>query len=83
MKITIKVKPRSKKDRIEKVDKNLKLQKLPQIDFIIYVKAPALHNKANIAIIKSLADYFNVSHSTVRIVSGHKTRIKVIEINTY
>ena len=36
--------------------------------------------KANVELIKKLAEHFNVSSSQVKIVSGFKTRRKIVEI---
>ena len=72
MKIIIKAKPGAKEDKIEKVD---------EANYIVYVKAPPIDGKANAAIIKLLADHFDISQSLVEIISGHMARVKVIEIN--
>ena len=72
MKIIIKAKPGAKEDRIEKVD---------ETNYIIYVKAPPIDGKANAAIIKLLAEHFDISQSLVEIISGHMARVKVIEIH--
>ncbi|OGZ64738.1 MAG: hypothetical protein A3A98_01985 [Candidatus Staskawiczbacteria bacterium RIFCSPLOWO2_01_FULL_40_39] len=72
MKIIIKAKPGSKEDKIEKVD---------EANYTVYVKALPVDGKANAAIIKVLADYFDISQSLVEIISGHMARSKVIEIS--
>ncbi|OGZ62466.1 MAG: hypothetical protein A3C58_03605 [Candidatus Staskawiczbacteria bacterium RIFCSPHIGHO2_02_FULL_34_10] len=72
MKIIVKAKPGSKEDKIEKID---------QSNYIVYVKAPPIDGKANAAIIKLLADYFDISQSLIEIISGYTARVKVIEIN--
>ncbi|MEK9186375.1 MAG: DUF167 domain-containing protein [Patescibacteria group bacterium] len=46
----------------------------------IKVDAPPVEGKANKRLIEILAGYFNVSPSRVRIVSGHTSRNKVIEV---
>ena len=73
MKIIIKAKPGSKEDKIEKVD---------EANYIVYVKAPPIDGKANAAIVKLLANHFDVSVSMVEIISGHMARMKVIQIHT-
>ncbi len=70
MKIVIKAKPGAAEDKIEKVDNN----------YVVSVVAPPIRGLANAAIVKLLADYFKVSPSSVRIISGYTARIKVIEI---
>ncbi|MFI5391648.1 MAG: DUF167 domain-containing protein [Bacteriovoracales bacterium] len=72
MKIIIKAKPGAKEDKIERIDES---------NYIVYVKAPPIDGKANAAIIKLLADHFDVSQSLVEIISGHMARVKVVEIN--
>ena len=67
MKLSVKVIPNSKENKIEKENRIL----------IVRLKEKAEKGKANIALIKLLTKYFN---SKVRIVSGHRSRNKVIEI---
>lgn len=71
MRIFIKVKPAAKEDKIEKID---------EINFNVQVKEPPVEGRANIAVIKALADYFGVSQFDIRIVSGFTSRSKTIEI---
>ena len=71
MKIIAKIKPNSRKEEIKKIDDK---------NFIVAVKEPPIDGKANKAIVKALAGYFNVSSSAVRIVSGHASKQKVIQI---
>ncbi len=72
MKISIKVKPSSKKGSF--------VQPSLTGELLVYVKEPAQDGKANQAIIKLLADYYEVSKSQVRICSGHTSRNKIVEI---
>ena len=72
MKIIIKAKPGSKEDKIEKIDES---------NYTVYVKAPPIDGKANAAIVKLLAEHFDVSQSLIEIISGHMARTKVVEIN--
>jgi uncharacterized protein (TIGR00251 family) len=72
MKIIIKVKPGAKEDKIEKIDES---------NYAISVKAPPIDGKANAAIVKLLAEHFDIAQSLVEIISGHMARIKVIEIH--
>ena len=71
MKLAVRVTPRAKKERIE--DKEGKLK--------VYLTVPATEDKANKRLIEVLAEYFNVSRSTVKIIVGKKRRDKVIEIS--
>ncbi len=70
MKIQVKVKPSSKTEELSQEGDS----------FIIKVKEPPKEGKANQAIIKLLAEHFGVSQSQVRILSGFRSRNKVIEV---
>ncbi len=72
MKIIVKTKPGSKDNKIEKID---------EANYIVYVKEPPINGRANVAVIKLLADYFDISPSLIEIISGYMARVKVIEIN--
>lgn len=71
MKLFITVKPRAKMEKVERIDGT---------HFIINVREPPLDGRANEAIKKALAEYFDVSNSRVRIIFGFSSRHKVIEI---
>lgn len=47
----------------------------------VYVNAPPLEGRANMAAIEALADYYKVKKSAVRLLSGHKSKNKRFEIN--
>lgn len=70
MKITVKVKPNSKKQEI-KVEDEI---------YTAYLNSPPIEGKANEELIEALADYFNVSRSKIKIISGHKSKIKIVDI---
>ncbi|MFX0068460.1 MAG: DUF167 domain-containing protein [Promethearchaeota archaeon] len=40
-----------------------------------------VRGKANIELIRKLAKYFKISSSQIKIVSGHRSRRKIVEIN--
>jgi len=71
MKISVKLKPNAKENRIEKIDRD---------QFSIRVKARPQKNEANQAAIEILAEYFGVSKSGVKLLRGHTTRQKLFEI---
>jgi len=71
MKIFVKVKPRAREERV---------QKIGGINFEVWVRELPEKGKANRAVIKSLADYFKVSQSSIKIISGSTSRLKIIEI---
>ena len=71
MKVSIKVFPGSRKPRIVEEGNML----------IVYVNASAIDGKANEAVIKALAAYYNVRKSRIEILKGYKSRGKTIGIN--
>lgn len=70
MKLNIKVIPRASKERIIEENGTLK----------VYVTSPAVDGRANKAVIESLAEYFKSKKRMVRIISGEKSRNKIVEI---
>jgi hypothetical protein len=70
VKIQVKVKPNSKNEEVSQEGDN----------FIVKVKEPPKEGRANQAVIKLLAQYFGIPQSQVRILSGFKSRNKVIEV---
>lgn len=71
MKITVKVHPNARKPRIEKDLTNI-LQ--------VYVNVPPLEGRANMAVIESLAKYFDTKKYNITLISGKKSKTKVFEI---
>lgn len=71
MKISVKVKPGSKKEGIERVD---------DTNFIAHVKAPPVEGKANDALVRLLSDYFGVPKSKILIIKGTTSKYKLVEI---
>jgi len=71
MKIFVKAKPNSKEEKVEKIDEN---------NFVVSVKEPPEKGKANEAIRNALAVYFKTASARVRIIHGHSSRNKTIEI---
>jgi uncharacterized protein (TIGR00251 family) len=70
MKIQVKVKPNSRTEELSREGDG----------FIVKVKEPPKEGKANQAVIKLLAEYFSVPQSQVRILSGFRSKNKVVEI---
>lgn len=70
MKIQVKVKPSSRTEEVSQEGES----------FIVKVKEPPREGKANQAVIKLLAEHFGVPQSQVRILSGFRSKNKVIEI---
>ncbi|KKU72062.1 MAG: hypothetical protein UX98_C0020G0005 [Parcubacteria group bacterium GW2011_GWA2_47_26] len=71
IKIFVKAKPAASEDRVEKVD---------ETHFEVSVKEPPIQGRANMAIVRTLAQYFQVAPSRVRIISGYTSRQKVVAI---
>ena len=66
--ITVRVKPGSKKGPL--------VQLAIDGSLLVYVREPAVEGKANAAVIKLLARYFEVPKNKVRLISGHKSKSK-------
>ncbi len=71
MKISVKAKAGAKKEGVLKIGAS---------EFKISVKEPAKEGRANEAIARALADYFEVAPSRVRLLSGFTSRQKIFEI---
>ena len=71
MKLTIRVVPNSKTEEVLRKGDG----------YVIRVKQPAKEGKANEAAIKLLADHFDVPRGSIDIISGFKSRNKVIEVS--
>ena len=70
MKVLIKVKPNSKDEGI-----------VQEGDiFTVRVREPPREGKANQAVIKLLAQHFGVPRSQIRILSGLRSRNKIVEL---
>jgi len=71
MRLSVTVKPRSKTASVERID---------ETHVVVRVKEPAHEGKANRAVIKALAAYFNVPASMVSLLRGTSSKQKVVEI---
>ncbi|MFC1515117.1 DUF167 domain-containing protein [Candidatus Omnitrophota bacterium] len=70
MRITIRVIPRAKKERVEKSHNGLK----------VYVSQAPVDGKANKRLLEVLAAHLKVKRSSLSIVKGTTSRDKIIEI---
>lgn len=70
MKIRVKVKPGSKSEGISREGAS----------FTVMVREPPREGRANQAVIKLLAAYFGIPQSQVRVLSGFRSRNKVVEV---
>lgn len=79
MRIHVKAKPGSKQAYIKKLEDADLFG--AELRFVVAVQERAIEGRANHAIEKTVAEYFKVPVSRVRIVSGQASRAKVIEIS--
>jgi len=70
VKVQVKVKPNSKTEELSQDGDS----------FVVKVKEPPKEGRANQAVIKLLAAHFGVPQSQIRIISGFKSRNKVVEV---
>lgn len=71
MKIKVKVFPQAGKEEIIKKSDD---------SFEIWVKAKPVQGQANRAVIRALAEYFNISSREIRLVKGFRERNKIFEV---
>jgi uncharacterized protein (TIGR00251 family) len=71
MLIRVKVQTRSSQEKVEQLGVD---------EYKVWVAAAPTDGEANSALIETLADYFNVAPSLVKIKSGNKTSHKLVEI---
>jgi len=74
MKINVKVITRSSQSKVEV---------LPDGGLKVWLKAAPKEGKANQELIKTLADYYQVSKNQIRIINGLTSKNKIIKINNY
>lgn len=77
MRISIRITPNAKKTEIIGTDDTLFGESVMKIK----VATPPVEGKANKEVIAFLADHYGVAKSKVRIVSGDKSRNKIIDID--
>jgi uncharacterized protein (TIGR00251 family) len=70
MRLQAKVMPNSRTEEVRQKGDTL----------LVRVKEPPREGKANAAVVKAVAKHFGVSPRSVRILSGHASRNKIIEI---
>lgn len=73
MKISVKVKPNAKIEKVEKLADN---------EFAVWVTAQAKEGKANQAAVELLSEYFGIPKSRINIVTGYKSKNKIISIES-
>jgi len=84
MKITVKVKTRSREEKVERISQpSLGLDDVEssRVAYRVSVKEAPLDGKANEAVIRVLAEYFDIPRSCVHLILGHTFSQKVFEID--
>ena len=71
MKISVQVKPKARKEGVEK---------LADGSFVVRVHAPPTEGQANQRVIELLAAHLGVPKSRIVLISGHKSRCKTFAI---
>jgi len=83
MKIIVKAKTKAKVDKVERITQpSLSLQEDSQ-DLVVYkvsTKEAPSAGRANMAITRLLADYFDVSVVRIHLLTGHTSKQKIFEI---
>ena len=69
--ISIKVKPNSSKNLIEKRGDN---------NFLAYIKEAPIQGRANETLIELLSKHFGVSRNFIKIKTGSSSKIKLVEL---
>jgi uncharacterized protein YggU (UPF0235/DUF167 family) len=83
MKIIVKTKPNSKNESVERITQptlELSNSKIELIEYKVSVKEPPIGGRANNAVVKALAKYFDVAPSLICLVSGASSKRKVFQI---
>ncbi len=72
MKIFAQVKVKAKEEKVEKIDAS---------QFTVFVKETPEKGKANQAVVRALAKYFNKPKDNIKIIRGLKSKRKIVEVN--
>ena len=72
MKISVKVKPQAKEDKVKKIGLD---------NYVVWVKAKAIEGKANQAAVKVLSEYFKMPKSKIVLIKGVRARDKIFMVN--
>jgi len=71
MRIYLKVIPRSSRNLVEKISEG---------EYRVHLTAPPVDGKANEALVKLLAEYFDVAKSAIEIVGGKSSSRKMVDV---
>ena len=82
MKILVKAKPYSKEEKVEKIPQEGFDFLADKMDtYKVWIKEVPEDGKANDAVVRMLAKYFNVNKRDVRLLVGSTNRDKIFEVN--
>lgn len=71
MRITVKAKTQAKTEKVEQLDSK---------SFKVSVKESPIEGKANKAIVRAIAEHFDIARSRIVLVSGQTSKQKVFDI---
>lgn len=71
MHITVTAKPKKKREYVEQISPT---------HYLVAVKEPTRQGRANQAIIRALAEYFDIAPSEIELISGHTSKTKIFEV---
>ncbi len=71
MRVRVRVTASAKRERVSKMDND---------EFHITVREPAEHNMANRRVRELIAQEFGVSVAKVRLMTGHRSRSKMVDV---
>jgi len=84
MKIFVKAKPNAKQNKLTKIEfPQLTLEGIGERKEVFYkaeVKEPPIDGKSNMAIIRLIAEYFDISIYDIKLISGAASKQKIFEI---
>jgi uncharacterized protein YggU (UPF0235/DUF167 family) len=72
MRIYLKVIPRASVNSLEKISEG---------EYKAKLIAPPVDGKANLALVKLLAEYFGISRCAITIIGGKTARIKIVDVD--
>ena len=72
MKISVRAKAGSRREKVEKLDEK---------NYSVWVMAKPTDGKANEAVTKALAEYFDIAKSRITLLTGHTSKQKIFEID--
>jgi hypothetical protein len=71
LRVRVTVKPQSRIEQVSRLDDG---------SLLVRVREPAKENRANQAVVAAVAGFYGVPKSSLRLVSGARSRHKVLEI---